>query len=295
MTTNNFYVFPQNSNDIYHYGIKRKSGRYPWGSGERPYQSTKASGDYHLQKRSNAVNYYAKSFAKGLAVNIAAAVIPGFGLVYNAKTINDISKSFDMRDYTKKEGDYEKISSLRKKDQPSTLSDDLKNANPRIGQQRGKINNCINCVVATDMRRRGYDVQARSTNSGNSILVYTKYYKDLRFQKPKLQRNEGESKAAYAQRSYDNVMNTIEQYGDGARGLMSIQYEKFTGANVGHAMYWEVSNGRAKIYDPQSGGKESTVKNVLAITDPESYVIGRLDNLKVTNDITQSVVSRKGK
>lgn len=27
--------------ELLHYGIKRRSGRYPWGSGERPYQSTK--------------------------------------------------------------------------------------------------------------------------------------------------------------------------------------------------------------------------------------------------------------
>lgn len=26
-------------NDILHYGVKRRSGRYPWGSGDRPYQS----------------------------------------------------------------------------------------------------------------------------------------------------------------------------------------------------------------------------------------------------------------
>lgn len=28
--------------DLYHYGIKRRSGRYPWGSGERPFQDRKA-------------------------------------------------------------------------------------------------------------------------------------------------------------------------------------------------------------------------------------------------------------
>lgn len=26
-------------NELYHFGIKRRSGRYPWGSGSRPYQS----------------------------------------------------------------------------------------------------------------------------------------------------------------------------------------------------------------------------------------------------------------
>ena len=29
--------------DVIHYGIKRRSGRYPWGSGENPYQH---SGDF---------------------------------------------------------------------------------------------------------------------------------------------------------------------------------------------------------------------------------------------------------
>lgn len=32
-------------NEIYHYGIKRRSGRYPWGSGDRPFQSTESSHD----------------------------------------------------------------------------------------------------------------------------------------------------------------------------------------------------------------------------------------------------------
>lgn len=33
------YTYPIKPNEIYHYGIKRRSGRYPWGSGDRPYQS----------------------------------------------------------------------------------------------------------------------------------------------------------------------------------------------------------------------------------------------------------------
>lgn len=28
----------KNRGELYHYGVKRRSGRYPWGSGERPYQ-----------------------------------------------------------------------------------------------------------------------------------------------------------------------------------------------------------------------------------------------------------------
>lgn len=32
------YVQPEKPDEIFHYGVKRRSGRYPWGSGERPYQ-----------------------------------------------------------------------------------------------------------------------------------------------------------------------------------------------------------------------------------------------------------------
>lgn len=35
------YQRPIRSDEIYHYGIKRRSGRYPYGSGDRPYQDLK--------------------------------------------------------------------------------------------------------------------------------------------------------------------------------------------------------------------------------------------------------------
>lgn len=33
-----YYVISKSDADVLHFGIKRRSGRYPWGSGERPYQ-----------------------------------------------------------------------------------------------------------------------------------------------------------------------------------------------------------------------------------------------------------------
>lgn len=33
-------VLEENENDIMHYGMPRRSGRYPWGSGDNPYQHT---------------------------------------------------------------------------------------------------------------------------------------------------------------------------------------------------------------------------------------------------------------
>lgn len=36
--------------ELMHYGIKRRSGRYPWGSGERPYQSEEEKAEKKKQK-----------------------------------------------------------------------------------------------------------------------------------------------------------------------------------------------------------------------------------------------------
>lgn len=44
------YKYPTRSNEIYHYGIKRRSGRYPYGSGKRPYQDR--------EKKINQLNKY---------------------------------------------------------------------------------------------------------------------------------------------------------------------------------------------------------------------------------------------
>lgn len=44
----------KHSNELYHYGMPRRSGRYPWGSGQRPFQSSEGKADRmtgRLQKK----------------------------------------------------------------------------------------------------------------------------------------------------------------------------------------------------------------------------------------------------
>lgn len=53
---------PENNEELYHYGIKRKSGRYPWGSGKEPYQSNPAMAKKAAS--ANASKAPAKSAAK---------------------------------------------------------------------------------------------------------------------------------------------------------------------------------------------------------------------------------------
>ena len=53
----NMYRYPPRSNEIYHYGIQGRSGRYPWGSGQRPYQRLES-------KQARMENRLKKTFVK---------------------------------------------------------------------------------------------------------------------------------------------------------------------------------------------------------------------------------------
>ena len=249
------------------------------------------SGSYKLNRYTSPVREDAKYFAKRLGVQIAAAFIPGLTTVYNANVIRKSFSTFDTKDYTKKEGSYEKLSDLKKKSTPTDVSDDLKKANPRLGHQKGKVNNCTFCTVAMEMRARGYDVQARSKAQGAvTEKLYANMFKDFKMERPKMERLPNESRKDYVNRSYDKLCNEIEKCGNGARGYVGIKYEK---ANSGHAMYWKVENNRVTFYDGQSG--KTNPDKIFALADPAYHSYARLDNLKLNDGVTEAVVSRKSK
>lgn len=55
-----------NSNELYHFGIPRRSGRYPWGSGDRPFQSSggKASTSKEERRKTKKANKANKKISK---------------------------------------------------------------------------------------------------------------------------------------------------------------------------------------------------------------------------------------
>lgn len=77
-------------NELYHFGIKRRSGRYPWGSGDRPYQSeekniqtiTDSTG-----KKEGKIKKVAKGLGKGIlklaltSAKLAALSSLGYGFI----------------------------------------------------------------------------------------------------------------------------------------------------------------------------------------------------------------------
>lgn len=274
-------------NDLLHYGIKRRSGRYPWGSGKNPYQSEKTNYS-GVNNYKSPVGYRMKSEAIWAAKSIASMFIPGLGLVLNAKTIMDVSKTFDGKDYVKKEGEYEKISDLKKKDKRTSSLEDVKVVNPRIGHQKGKINNCVNCTIAMEMRSRGYDVIARSSGRGHVVTDYLRWFEGFKQNDAGMKKEPGESRRQYVDRVYDSLCSAIEKQGNGSSGYVGISYDKMLGGS-GHAMFWKVENGKVTFYDGQTG--KINPGDIFSLADPSTYRWARLDNLKLKSDITEVVRS----
>lgn len=289
-------------NELWHHGVKgQKWGvrRYQNYDGTLTFQGRKRlgyktpsiqeSGDYKLNNYTSPGRQTAKRIAKRISNQILGSLIPGYALSLNVLNVDNIAKfKYDYTDYVKIEGEYEKLSEMKKKTYESSVAEDVKGANPRIGKQKGKVNNCSYCTVAIEMRRRGYDVQARSIGHGvNSEKVYSEIFDNFKIEHSQTIRAPKESRKDYINRGYNELCNSIEKYGNGARGFVGIKYEKL---NSGHAMYWTVENNRVTFYDGQTGKKADD--RTFALADPAHNRYARLDNLTVTNNAAVAVVSK---
>ena len=283
-------------NVLEHYGIKRRSGRYPWGSGDRPYQnSSKHGNDYALNRTfKKAVANEERKQAVREAINSLPGLLLGpYGLLMANQTYNNYIKSihnYDRTDYKTVQDPVEKMDEMDKiPPPPPPLNKNLEAVNPKHDRY-GTVNNCQYCVVAADMRERGYDVQARLRNDGGYEKDISKWYnnppKFTHLNVPPLTKDE--SNDSRRERAYSMMMKHLEKQGEGARGYFGVEFMW----GGGHAMYYKVENGKVNIYNPQNTNDDVT--NTLAMAHPNGFSYLRLDNLTPREDgVGDAVISRK--
>lgn len=79
-------------NELYHYGVKRRSGRYPYGSGERPYQGSERN--QHRRSHSLSKKNQQKLLkVGGLAVKSIIAAYGSYKL-YESGILENIGNSY---------------------------------------------------------------------------------------------------------------------------------------------------------------------------------------------------------
>lgn len=273
------------------WGVINEDPRHP----RRPKANNQVAdpNSHRLTKYYSPAKAKAKSYAISLAKNLTKLVPPIFiGMMVHdgIKAVSDIRKRYDRKDYTKEQGEYEDLKKLKKKTSQLSDEEDLKMVNPDR-RKKGSVNNCGFCTVSTEMRARGYDVQARKKASGISVNQFAEWFDGVKNIKAGTQRNKGESRKNYVNRAYDSLCKSIEKNGNGSRGYIALCYDGFAGS--GHVFNWQVKNGKVVFMDGQSGTTTNSkeMQKVFSFADPSSYEYARLDNCKVNKRVTEACIS----
>lgn len=141
--------------------------------------------------------------------------------------------------------------------------------------------NCQRCVVAYELRRRGYNVTAQPTYQGDTLPI------SMVRGNVKWGRWQGAFKGARPEsvggktsdKVYDNIMAKMNKYGNGSRAVVSITYK---GQRIGHVFNIENRKGTIMAVDAQSG-ERIRLRQFLKITENSRTTIVRTDNLRVSD------------
>lgn len=170
------------------------------------------------------------------------------------------------------------------KDKKTSRDEDIKAVNPdyKLGGY-GSTNNCMLCTVTYDLRRRGYDVEAKKM-AGNGLTANS--LKSL-YKNPDIRKVDDRdpvtgkrpSKVAVSRQNMINNTKTQLSSQKDARGNIMVTWDR--PGSGGHSMAYEVKHGSLEILDTQCGKvyKGSDIDRLLSRTNTIQYA--RLDNLEV--------------
>ena len=264
-------------NYLAHYGIKRKSGRYPWGSGKRPHQH---------EGGKDAVADIA-ILATWIGINVAAVVAP----IVGEKISISKSEKFDGKvcDMLNEPHEIDKESGLPLKNKDYSEKEDLAMVNPSYkAYSEFSSHNCANCSITYELRKKGFDVTANLRDHGLTMPTIASMFKDAEIKTvPKtIRTNENYSK---------KVLDALSKEPEGSHGIVGVEW-KYGG---GHAYNYEIKNGKAVFLDGQSNKKGSEVRNNLywitngsfeyIRTDDKTPNFKNISKQKVVRDTTKSV------
>lgn len=221
------------------------------------------------------------------AVSVAILAIGARTVVKNVNVhrLSDGGKKV-IESQTQAETSAPKVQLVKKKS-TSTYQDDVKVVNPGWKKQDvAHTYNCTHCVVAMELRRRGYDVEAAPIDSarGKKLSEYSKIFDGIDWTKTqsevKIPKKFMENPAQHKQRTLDTLDRDLTTFGNGARGVLQLQQ---TGSGVSHVVSWEVKSHKVIYSDSQSGVTD--FRPMLERQDVAPiFRYNRLDNLPLKQD-----------
>lgn len=165
-----------------------------------------------------------------------------------------------------------------------TIDETLKTVNPNYSKDRSYRVNCQRVVVAAELARRGYRVEAQPKTQNWDYLSgdgWRHYFVG------QTSETIGRTQVAVER----GIESRMSSWGDGARAIIRVRW-KGTKHNSGHVFQIEREKGKTVAYDAQSG-KRIKLTDYLHFAMPSYTEISRLDHLTTpTRSVVDAVTAR---
>ena len=162
---------------------------------------------------------------------------------------------------------------------PMNATTAVSGANPNHNLGAEYQYNCQRCIIATEARFRGYDVQALPTYDGDTMPAGSNYLSN--FDNPNL--NLIRHTTANANRR--DVEAQMASMGNGSRAVMAFEWS----GGGGHVINVVQSRGRTRYYDGQIGAELSASHLFNSISRRSNIELTRVDNLNFSDTANQAL------
>lgn len=179
---------------------------------------------------------------------------------------------------------------LGQKGAPKSIANSTLDTNPLYNRDYNEFTmNCQRCVVAYELNRRGYDVEARPTFQGDKLPSVAYYdrkngtlegrwkgaFRDAKSVNVGVNGNNTKAEKAVI----SNIENQVRNWGDGARGVIQIFYR----SGGGHVFNVENQGGRVVYVEAQAGKLKNFATETIHNVDTGSVSMIRTDNLRISD------------
>ncbi len=182
---------------------------------------------------------------------------------------------------------------------PRSIGDAVVETNPHHSYDYREFSqNCQRCVVAYELRRRGYDVTALPTYPGDKLPtiayidtknnIYAARWRGA-FQDAKTENVGVSGNTPTAEKQVmQNIADKMRGYGEGSRAVIQILYR----GGGGHVFNVENQGGRIVYVEAQTGKIKDMARTMTSVKT-DSVNIVRVDNLKMSDRARNFVEQRK--
>lgn len=168
------------------------------------------------------------------------------------------------------------------KGKPQSAEDAMRKVNPHYGEDgKAYTENCQRCVIAYELQRRGFDVEATAFD-GFGKDSKSRHWQSALAMKPE------ELGAKKRTEVLSKIYDKAQEWGDGSRGILYVAWTR----GGAHVVNVEYKKGAVQILDPQSG-KYVDWDNYSQRIKASSVTMYRTDNVPVSR-YAMDLVKKRG-